>query len=431
MSRSEFLGASAMAAAGVAAGCTGMAGPSVAPQVPQQECSTTCGHGADLEWAIPAGVLNILWGDILPRLVAREWRTTGSTYLQVGMNSARLQTEVQRFYNTVWSSTSTASSVLKDRVQIARDYFSSGRGVVPFRIPGTGGFDFLLSDWGLEFFPPVLPNSSEDRRSALLRYFSFRRTGRPALGLPFYLTDPNSAISTDSPTGPCQIQRDDIVATLALYADCEAKACIARKLERDRNAGSSDVSLGAAASVASRQEVVNLPGYSLEEYKCIMSGLRCWQVEGAAYRAIATEAPRIVAGAWIEKDHLERFNKAATTNITYINRQDSYARRFANPSDSGLRQCFEERLEVMLPRYAKMQFEAVRLPVPPPPALPPDRPAWVPSNWTWNKDDIMITNRGFFFPELPELPTLDGLLEQIEQGKAGNPVFTDSKRTMQ
>ena len=233
MSRSEFLGASAMAAAGVAAGCTGMAGPSVAPQVPPQECAEACGPNATLRWAIPAGVLNILWGDILPRLVARDWRTPTSSLVPVGMNSAQLQNEVQAFYNAV-SADPAASSVLKDRASTAWGYFSSGQGVVPFLVPASGGFDFLLSDWGLEFFPPILPGSDDDRRSALLRCFSFRRTGRRSLGLPFYLTDPNSAISTDSPTGPCQIRLSPAMPSLEPYGECEEVTCIRDRLKWDQ-----------------------------------------------------------------------------------------------------------------------------------------------------------------------------------------------------
>jgi len=48
-------------------------------------------------------------------------------------------------------------------------------------------------------------------------------------------------------------------------------------------------------------------------------------------------------------------------------------------------------------------------------------------------DDVMISNKGFRFPAAPSswpggYPDPDYILDAIADGRAGNPVFTDSKR---
>ena len=266
-------------------------------------------------------------------------------------------------------------------------------------VPAEGGFDFLLSDWGMEFFLPKGPPT----RAELLRYYSFRRTGRPALGLPKYLEDPDSAVSIDSPTGPSQIRLNaDLPSLSVLGPECaDAVKCIRAKLG-DYN--------GPAITAKPPTRL-----YSLEEYKCLMSAVRCWQVEGAVYRAIATEAPRIVAGAWIELDNADYFGKTAPVT------QASYLARFSDPGNDGLRRCFEERLETMLPDASRMRFEALQ--------AGSARPVGWSAVWGWWKDDIMITSRGFFLPALPPLPTCEEIIAEIAEGRAGNPIFTDSKRT--
>jgi hypothetical protein len=44
------------------------------------------------------------------------------------------------------------------------------------------------------------------------------------------------------------------------------------------------------------------------------------------------------------------------------------------------------------------------------------------------QDDVMISNRGIVFPALPAAPALNDMFAAIAEGRAGNPVFTDSRR---
>ena len=46
----------------------------------------------------------------------------------------------------------------------------------------------------------------------------------------------------------------------------------------------------------------------------------------------------------------------------------------------------------------------------------------------WNDGDLMITDQGFYFPHLGKGPSRGAMFDEIAGGRAGNPVFTDSKR---
>ena len=185
----------------------------------------------------------------------------------------------------------------------------------------------------------------------LLRYYTFRNTGRPAIGLPFYLSHAISAVSIDSPTGPSQVHVDRnaiLQRVAALGAECIDLLCLQPRL------GRSEVVIGKDA------------------YRCIIEGVTCWVIEGSVYRGMMTAIPRIVSNHWIE----------AATGTTGLPK--SYTSRITDASDAGLRSIFEERLETSLPRDNKMYFELH--PASPPPAM------------GWDVNDVMVTNRGFFFP---------------------------------
>ena len=141
MTRGQFLGTGAAAAAGV--GLAGVAAAATADtsSAEPQQCGRTC-PPSSFTWAIPAGVLNTLWSDIFPRLVAREWRAPGSTTVRPGMTVGDLQTEL---------STLTGSADFQARVALVNAHFGSVNHV-PFRVAGRGGYDFLITDDGIEFF---------------------------------------------------------------------------------------------------------------------------------------------------------------------------------------------------------------------------------------------------------------------------------------
>ena len=369
MTRGAFLGTGAVAVATVGLGGVAAVSSSETASPVQPECGPTC-PPTNFTWAIPAGILNTLWADIFPRMVAREWLNPGSTTVKAGMTVPQLLGEL---------ATLGGSGDFQTRLALVNAHFGSTNHV-PFSVSGTGGYDFLVSDEGVEFFIPTPPQSLQD----LLRYYSFRGTGRPAIGLPYYLSSAISAVSIDSPTGPSQISVNPSVILQQVQRfdpGCAEIQCIRRKLEN--------------------REVI----MGLETYRCLVEGLRCWQIEGSVYRGIMTEVPRVVANIWIEMAN-------GTTTVP-----GAYAPRFPDPDDRGLRSLFEERLETSLPGSMKMHFEL--------------HPASQPAGMPWDQTDVVITNKGFFFPPLPAQPTKQGILGEMVAGRAGNPVFTDSKRTMQ
>jgi hypothetical protein len=352
---------------------------------------------------------------------------------------------------------------------------------IPIHIVGEGEFDFVLSDQGLELFVPGEPADIRD----LVRYFTFRGTGRRPIGIPYYLGPSGpatprlayakpTAMSTDSPTGPGQILMSrpaveaEIVSVLALNPAMQA--CVEEVLHcLDAKSGPGPTQVGVEDSPivreyaelsqriaralrvgdpvleADRRRLADLRvlrrrperlatqrqvyvtqeppavAMSAEEYACLMKPLRCWQIAGSVYRGIMTELPRVVATMWLEE--LDAVPVAANGN-SY---QSHFSRGGNGNDDSGIRKVFRERLETSLPDARHMEFRTYT-------TAPGDRPAWTDR-------DVMITNQGFFFPRVDPLDVADNdpvvtearsqakvldIYNEIMKGRAGNPVFTDS-----
>ena len=117
ISRGEFLAAGAAWAAGVAAGGATAVGASAV-----QACAAAC-PSSEFEWGIPAGVLNVLWTDVLPRLVAEAWQG-GAPKIWVGMGTDDLKQAVKAFRSKVDDPAYGATDVLKRRVGKVDDYFN-------------------------------------------------------------------------------------------------------------------------------------------------------------------------------------------------------------------------------------------------------------------------------------------------------------------
>ena len=411
-----------------------------------------------LAWSIPAGVLNSLWGDFFPRLVAIAWHDAivpaPARYLQAG-DPPPLQggtTGTGLLDLLVWLRGRVTANLdpavdtpgsIRHKLDAVIKFFwahqsATGR-PFPIVVAGTGGYDFLLSDWGIEMFMPDPPPDAGE----LLRYYSFRQTGRPSLGIPSYLTPSAlSLISIDAPTGPSQIEVDAGALALVLPPDChppkhllegwsmtaddwdEMKQRVKRwptdapalpnpedtpietlhiHWHRDHHWHVCVLRKEPKRPLRKDEPPLRV---NFDEYVCLVRKSRCWQVEGSVYRGFATELPRIVATAWMEPGGAGPYTTA-----------------FHDPGEQGLRELLRERLETMLPRFQQMAFQEI---VGSPPTLP--NGAAVPAAPRWNEGDVMITDQGFYFPELSAPPDLESMIVEIASGRAGNPVFTDSKR---
>jgi len=461
MSRGEFLGVGAAAALGTMAGCGPDPISAVAPAAAgvdstTQDCQARDCHwqSRPLEWCIPAGILNSLWSDFFPRLVGITWHDINPSppndpqYLPASLTPLGPGvTSTDLVHLLIWLKTmmdfdqrpciNTPSS-LKYRIKQVVEFFClhqerTGK-PFPIFVTATGGYDFLLSDWGIELFMPAHPKSQED----LLRYYSFRRTGRPSLGIPSYLTPSALAlVSIDAPTGPSQIEMDPMVWAFTVGAICDLPHDLLAKFgitearwdeirtqaqefmihppllptveelratdDWSRFLPPSGEQDGKDGQQIQRGETVPV---NFEEYVCMMRAYRCWEVEGAVYRGFATELPRIVATTWMMEP-----TGGPQTNL------------FADPGDSGLRQLLRDRLETMLPRPDQMACQVSSSPLPGTANL-----LTHPADDRWNEKDLMITDHGFYFPELGGVPGLQDMYIEIAEGRAGNPVFTDSRR---
>lgn len=414
-----------------------------------------------LSWCIPAGVLNSLWSDFFPRLVAVAWHDAlvapAARYLAPG-DPPPLQggtTGTGLLDLLLWLRGRMAADAppgqdtpdfMKRRLDAVIKFFWAHQAETgkpfPLVVAGTGGYDFLLSDWGIEMFMPDPPPDAHE----LLRYYAFRQTGRPSLGIPSYLTPSAlSLISIDAPTGPSQIEVDAGALALVLPPEClppkhllggwrmtsgewdEMKKRVKRwphdspalpnpdeiSIEKLHVHWHRDHHWHVCLVVEKKRPRDDEPGepaepfrLNFDEYVCLVRKSRCWQVEGSVYRGFATELPRIVATAWMEPGGVGPYTNA-----------------FNDPGEQGLRELFRQRLETMLPRFEQMAFQELGGS---PPTLPNGSAA--PGAPRWNVGDVMITDQGFYFPPLSKAPGLESMLEEIAGGRAGNPVFTDSRR---
>lgn len=419
--------------------------PAPAPRPPNRKCLPPRCPPKTLAWSIPAGVLNSFWCDFFPCLVAAAWheaegcspayRKSGDPpALARGMNSDDILALLVWLEARMISGTTpgvsptpgaTPSSVALRRVRAIIHFLMRHKGVrgsrFPMWIAGTGGYDFILSDQGIELFMPDAPQGTSvaDRELDLLRYYTFRQSGRPSLGIPGYMTGSMSLLSVDAPVGPSQVEVDPISTFWALGLDpsCAEAARLLGRWGVSKSAQdviSALVRDPAYASTKAGKNALSRPPtipMTFDEYLCAMRPFRCWQVSGAVYRGIAAELPRIVATAWMEPPPAVTLPQ----NTLGLSTAGPFQSRFADPGDNGLRSLVRERLETALPDAKQMHFEAKAV------ANPPAAPLW-------DADDLMITNQGFIFPPLPTRPSLCVMLTQIAEGRAGNPVFTDSKR---
>lgn len=368
------------------------------------------GRPKDYRWCITAGILNALWRDTFPRLVAASWERGEDLADFInkdndpGNQRARLARRIRGIKHPRSDEANPARGrmapdkhenlTFRRRQGAVLDYLQkrSPTPPMPIRFPGTGGYDFLLSDEGMDLFYPNWNwrGDKEGKLEELLDFFTYRQSGHPPVGVPFYCKGGISGISASSPVGAGQV---------GLNANWKAKT-----FGKDRV----DFKRFVAKQLLGDAEQV-FP-YRLQEVKSLLFVLRTWQVEGSVYRAIMMELPRQVAKVW--RDHrrdylvpLEEFNR----------------------DSASLKEVFRRKLETSLPE--NMEFRAFT-------PNPKDR------RRVWRGHDVVITDKGFYFPKVNPIEThvgvegrvtpaklITAILGEINKGWAGNPVFTDSSRT--
>lgn len=419
MSRGEFIGAGAAAAA-----VASMGPMAAAAQSQEAACDkppdSACGADASVRWRVPASVLQVLWGDIFPRFVAYRWVHDSFPAPIGGPNPVvtpdmLIQAIHNYIHGLVVDGDATASckslgggnwdcdlsvcelTAFEERAKLVIEHLETGSAStkIPIKFTTSEGFDFLLTDAGIELFSPKPPRDSAE----LLRYYEYRLPGKGTIGIPGYLDDADAlAFDVQSPVSPSQIFIDFPTYAGLGGGPSWGNGCV---LEDQEDCLDFEV-----FGDEDRQAFTDFEGADLPEepgwigpvrkityasYLAAVTKAQCWWLEGSVYRGILEQLPRIVATAWREQ-------------VLSCGSSSSYTAMLALPD--GLREIFNQRLESTLPPATRMVF-ALDAAI----------------------EDVMVTNRGLLVPDPGTPPVnLDAMLTAIANGRAGNPVFTDSRR---
>jgi len=373
-------------------------------------------------WYVPGSVLNALWGNIMPRLAASVWRgairwppNTTPDVVPIGngetlkaypvdekampklyrqlvkiafrRSDSESWSQVQRRYVKAAKERERLNNAQRSTL-VTTEYFHPGAAArhltnrppegrfMPLRVIAATGYDFVLSELGLDVFVPPKPGADrregdtggvdgrkeEDAaRKHVLELYKFRDTSQPPIGLP-------RAPATAFPPAGSRPQDDYYITIPQLTAPSGAFQLPDRWTR------------GLAKSVD-------------------------WWLSGALYRGIMAAYPRIVASKWYEEVAW------SPRNYKPGGKDQTYRQRFYKKG--GLKQLIEERVETVLPGEVNVFVKA--------------RPRWVPANAPgWNPRDLMVTSEGLYFPDPGPAPPWSELAKAIEVGIAGNPVFTDT-----
>jgi hypothetical protein len=366
---------------------------------PQSSCVREKGQDP---WYLPTRHLNALWSDLYPRVAARVWRAGPGdpAWPAAGDMKPWLIQQATEFGGAASISPPAdvgRSDAFRTRMQALADFLQQDDAVPITYHPGVDAFDFILSEEGLDLFHPPDPNpvvTPAQRQKDLLGYYTYRSTGRtpiavPGVYTPVALPSPevevlNPGSNLTSTQGPSQVP--------ALPGNVGLASWVASGAGSAKNG---------EPPPAPRRNV----GQEMLVFWCERREGRCWQVSGTVTRAILVEHPRVIAHIW----HDTGPENAGCPTF------GSYPALFDDPGDTGLRLIFRERLETSLPPASRMVFEATM------PALPA----------FYNGEDarVLITHDGFFFPPPGQPPQFTQMMTEIVEGRAGNPVFTDSSRS--
>lgn len=453
MSRSAFLGTGAAAGASLYFS----RGVHAAP-VPRSSVNRTVDCAANLanndQWKLPASHLETLWTDLMPRAVAAMW--LGLLPFPLFCEDLTDTIKDEWINNFFLFGSGMGSDLFKARLTSLHAFLSAGEGP-PIRLQAEGEYDFAISNEGLDLYaPPRLPLIPQPAQKELLKLYSLRRTGRATLGvagLSLYGTTDHLGYNAQSSTGPAQLTHvhpcvlpptgcdatpSDALRPCGVAAGSRAQArrilgireidprdnsipgvdvriLPARELEPDHQLALLENLLVTGLHM-SEEDFANLRSFAADPERtlstidnwidehtpencvplppgalpCLTATTRCWQVTGQVLGGLLEQYPREVALRW----------------------HDTPAIDF---SFTGLRENMKQRLETSLPGDTEMMFG----------------PDPVGSTLVDTAaDGVTITNRGIFFPEPGKPDDAVVILNEIMHGRAGNPVFTDSRQSI-
>ena len=261
---------------------------------------------------------------------------------------------------------------------------------VPIRIIDDEAYDFVLSNEGVDLFKPKPPTKAEE----LLQRYTVRETGNFPVSLPSLFGPQahggNGANGAHDGVSPGRID------LIQMEGPTNPSLVIKRPASQDK------------------QESDELFRARLLSREMRETSDNFWQIPGSILRSVQYDLPKVVATIMY---HREGNRGDVDENGKPLrDRYGNYEGRYSQLK--GLREIFEERLEVSLPPVAQMYYFG------PLSAARANRPDDL---WGWDEEQINITDQGLVFPELraPDLElSLDDMLQVISKGAAGNPVIT-------
>ncbi|MCG8468954.1 MAG: hypothetical protein MJB57_12245 [Gemmatimonadetes bacterium] len=362
---------------------------------------------ATKRWSISSELLKILWHDVFPRIVTRHWESpeqlkTKSGWADVPTFLGDAAGFIKAYADDLYY-TGVGSDEFRARLKKLRKYLRGKDPLCPKPIPLYGlpgeGFDFNLSDDGLELLLPPDPWAKyQNPELEIYRMYTFRRTATRAIKVPGVTGAPRetsipNAITTDTIESLVSLPRTAVTDLSDALGGDRAAAdrgdMLTKMLESPSQSSSSD-DAGHGC-----HDWIDLASYCGQLADC-----RCWQLSGRTYRGILHDLPRLIAWIWLEQEAEAKAGITGPAKSVL-----SYEERFHGKGNEGLRGLFRERLEIILPDEACMRFE------------------------TSTHEQVIVTNQGLFFPELPKRPSRAALLDAWKQGSGGIPVFSDSSRT--
>ena len=440
-------------------------------------------------WTISESLLSLFWDDAFVRIVTLDWMyqlyqggvvsDSVTAHLQAGRAFPNRQNAYNNYDESLAYLQDMLSILLQDsflsgefRTQVIQplcDYFGEldidHPNPIPIRFLEGRGFDYILSNEGIDVILPWLPeyacNTSEFLQR-MMSLYAIRETGSYAILVPpndyesfsdfeggglgraevdAVRINPNRTVRNVSADN--NIEEIRFSAARIAYAILTSPAIfvpggvtighallpsfyngddyIGSILE----AGSLDIGMIGDELEASIGEfpdrnwlayLANSP-LRLCTFVWIHDVTRCWQLSGSVFRRIAHEVPRLMARMWRDYIRVSRLVDATldAAIVAFLNSQEAilrhYERQYVDDGNLGCRNLFQERLEMTLPPSGRMVFCGTQAG-----AQPPRR-------------EIVISNYGIQLPTITSPPDRLTMMRAWKNGAAANPVFTDSSKT--
>lgn len=346
------------------------------------------------QWYMPGSVLNALWGSVMPKLAATVWKGD----LQWPPEGA-VKEEIHEE-----GSGNGALLVRYEIVGKAREAFWDALARIAF------GSAEKYRDLAGELVKGELENGarlSASQRAAhvVLEYF-----------------DPYSDATARVPLRVITARAYDFVLSrdgLDMFTpenpfkgDDEHGRIKVLQMYRFRETGKPPIALPGEPCTfdADHGVLISIPQLSAptgsfqihEDWSKALADKVGWWLAGSSYRGMMAALPRVIATKWYDE----------LVGKTYTNGTEVGPTSKLFKED--LKKLLEERMETPLP--ATMVVEVVD----------GHAPSDLAGRSGWHAHDVMITDAGFHVPDPGLPPNKDQILDAIERGTAGNPVFTDS-----